>query len=392
MPLTESAGSDTQGDRTPLLVSEGTESPSPQMTASPTSPTRTVTVTPPKDHAKEDMDGRSPRGSPSGTMGRRDSIARLAEVLPLRGLDQPTTKAAVLRLSLLFGLDAFAGGLVIQSYLAWWFHTRWDIPHTDLGRIFFFVNIASGLSGLGAGFFVRRIGAIRTMVFTQIPSNVLMFLVPLMPSPFWGVAMLVARYSISQMDIPARQAYVAALVAPHERSAAGGWTNTARSIFVAGAPFLLTAMGSETAAAGSFAFNFPFFACAVLKSVYNAAVYVTFDGGKQPGVSSPKASPAAPPPLPAPATERTSLLHGAVAPKEYGGAAATSAPSAAAPSLTAANLTEKAGTRLPATQPSADTLGSDAGSAKTLPPAPAWAKSAPRGVPRVGSSVENLAT
>jgi len=237
--------------------------------------------------------------------GKVKPLDSIAAFVPLRGLEQQTTKAAVLRLMLLFGLDAFAGGLVIQSYLAWWFHVRWHVPHDELGRVFFCVNIASGVSGLLAGYFVKKMGAIRTMVFTQIPSNVLMFLVPLMPSPAWGIFMLVMRYSISQMDVPARQAYVAAIVAPHERSAAGGWTNTARSIFVAGAPFLLTLMGSETATPGSFAFNAPFFICAILKTAYDALVYFTFDGGRTEASSS-SGSPAG-----VPAAHETSRLVGA---------------------------------------------------------------------------------
>src|SRR5207248_5873191 len=144
----------------------------------------------------------------------------------------------VAKLGALFGLDAFAGGLVVQSLVAYWFFVRWGFDPGALAVLFFFVNILSGVSLLAAGWLAGRIGLINTMVFTHLPSNLLLVLVPLMPTMGSAMAVLLARFSISQMDVPTRQSYTMAVVAPDERAAAAGVTAIARSLGAGVAPVI----------------------------------------------------------------------------------------------------------------------------------------------------------
>ncbi len=148
------------------------------------------------------------------------------------------SKGVVMKLSALFALDAFAGGFVIQSMVAYWFHIKFGVDAGILGSIFFGANILAGVSALLAVRIASRIGLINTMVFTHIPSNVLLCLVPLMPNLALAITVLLLRFSISQMDVPTRQSYTMAVVAPDERSAASGVTTIARSIGAAISPAL----------------------------------------------------------------------------------------------------------------------------------------------------------
>jgi MFS family permease len=140
------------------------------------------------------------------------------------------SRGTVIKLSALFSLDAFAGGFVMQSIMAYWFHIRFGTPPATLGAIFFGANILAAISALTAAKLASRIGLINTMVFTHLPSNVLLILVPLMPNVYLAMLMLLLRFSISQMDVPTRQSYVMAVVEPDERSAAAGVTAVARSV------------------------------------------------------------------------------------------------------------------------------------------------------------------
>ena len=182
----------------------------------------------------------------------------------------------VAKLAALFGLDAFAGGLVVQSLVAYWFDLRWGFTPQDLGILFFGVNVLSGVSLLAAGWIASRIGLINTMVVTHLPSNVLLMLVPLMPTAPLAAAAFLARMSISQMDVPTRQSYTMAVVAPDERTAAAGLTNVARSVASAFAP-AITGWAFAIAALGV-----PFFVAGGLKIAYDALVFVTFRGVRPP--------------------------------------------------------------------------------------------------------------
>ena len=183
----------------------------------------------------------------------------------------------VARLSALFGLDAFAGGFVIQSIVSYWFHTRFGLPIGQLGAVFFGANILAGISALLAARLAARFGLVNTMVFTHLPSNVLLIAVPLMPTAPLAIAVLLARFSISQMDVPARQSYTMAVVDPDERSAAAGVTAIARSVGAAVSPSLATPL---VEAAGLAAL--PFVIAGSLKIVYDLLFYRSFQAHRPP--------------------------------------------------------------------------------------------------------------
>lgn len=177
----------------------------------------------------------------------------------------------------MFALDAFAGGLIMQSMIAYWFHIKFDADIALLGSIFFGANILAGMSALLAAPLAKRFGLINTMVFTHIPSNLLLVLVPLMPTLPLAIGLLLARYSISQMDVPTRQSYTMAVVAADERSAAAGVTGIARSVGASLAPVLTGIFLANPAL-----FSLPFFLCGGLKLVYDMALYRSFATLKAP--------------------------------------------------------------------------------------------------------------
>lgn len=146
------------------------------------------------------------------------------------------SRGIVLRLSALFSLDAFAGGFIVQSLLALFFVLRFGVPLAALGVLFFAANTLSALSFLVAARLARRFGLLNTMVFTHLPSNVLLALVALMPSFPLAALLLLARQTLSQMDVPTRQAFTMALVAPDERTAAASVTSLARSAGASASP------------------------------------------------------------------------------------------------------------------------------------------------------------
>ncbi len=179
------------------------------------------------------------------------------------------SRGVVMRLSGLFALDAFAGGFVLQSVMAYWFHVRFGADEAALGTLFFGANLLAAASALLAHRIAARVGLVNTMVFTHLPSNVLLVLVPLMPTMGAAMTLLLARFAISQMDVPTRQSYTMAVVAPDERAAAAGVTGIARSLGaglapVIGGAFLLSGSGA------------PFFVAGGLKIVYDLMLYRAF--------------------------------------------------------------------------------------------------------------------
>jgi len=181
------------------------------------------------------------------------------------------SKRVVMKLSGLFALDAFAGGFVIQSMVAYWFHVKFGVDAGILGSIFFGANILAGISALLAARIASRIGLINTMVFTHIPSNVLLCLVPFMPSLNLAIAALLLRFSISQMDVPTRQSYTMAVVAPDERAAASGVTSIARSVGASISPVL-----SGVFFVYPVMLSAPFLLAGGLKIVYDLLLYRSF--------------------------------------------------------------------------------------------------------------------
>jgi hypothetical protein len=146
------------------------------------------------------------------------------------------SRGIVMKLSGLFSLDAFAGGLIVQSIIAYWFYLRYQTDLTVLGGIFFGTNLLAALSFLGAPAIARRFGLLKTMVFTHLASNLLLLLVPLMPTLESAVAMLLARNLLSQLDVPTRQSYTMAVVHPEERAASAGILSVSRNAGAAIAP------------------------------------------------------------------------------------------------------------------------------------------------------------
>ena len=181
------------------------------------------------------------------------------------------SKGVVLRLSMLFALDAFAGGFAIQSFIAFWFNQRYGVDPALLGAILAGANILAGFSALAAGRLAARFGLVNTMVFTHLPSNVLLALVPFMPTLQLAVIVLFARFAISQMDVPTRQSYTMAIVASDERSAAAGVTGIARSLGVAAAPLIAGPLFATAALASA-----PFVISGCLKIVYDLLLYRSF--------------------------------------------------------------------------------------------------------------------
>ena len=197
------------------------------------------------------------------------------------GLHRPESRAVVLKLSALFVLDAFAGGFVMQTIIVYWFHERWAMDTDRLGLMMSAANVLAGFSALAATPLVNSVGAINTMVFTHFPSNILLLLVPFMPNKTLAVLILLARFTISQMDVPARQTYVATVVDADERSAAGGITNIVRSIGLAVSPLLAGYLLSDPN--NTLLFSLPFVISGGLKCVYDVLLYASFTASQRKG-------------------------------------------------------------------------------------------------------------
>jgi MFS family permease len=207
------------------------------------------------------------------------------EVAPHRVEDVPVrtrlglhrSQRIVASLSALFALDAFAGGFVIASFIAFWFQQRFGLAPATLGLLLFGANVLAGLSALAAGPLADRFGLVRTMVFTHLPSNVLLVMVPFMPTLELAVLVLLVRFGISQMDVPTRQSYTMAVVEPDERSAAAGVTGVARSLGVAVSPLIAGPLFLGAAFTGA-----PFVIAGGLKIVYDLLLYRRFQAVRPP--------------------------------------------------------------------------------------------------------------
>jgi predicted MFS family arabinose efflux permease len=179
------------------------------------------------------------------------------------------SRGIVARLSILFALDSFGGGFVVQSFIAYWFALKFDASHQELAVVFLAIGFIQAASFQIAVRLSERIGLLRTMVFTHLPSNVLLAAIALAPTFGVAIALLLGRYVLSQMDVPARQAYVVAVVDPTERTAAAAYTNTARYVTRPVAPLV-------GGAALTIALGAPFVIAGVLKSVYDVGLYALF--------------------------------------------------------------------------------------------------------------------
>ncbi len=182
------------------------------------------------------------------------------------------SRGIVWRLTALFSVDALAGGLVVQSLVALFFHLRFGVSLTTLSVLFFGANLLSALSFLAAVPLARRFGLLNTMVFTHLPSNILLALVAFAPTFPLAAALLLVRQALSQMDVPTRQAYTMALVDPQERTAAASVTSLARSVGSASSPVFsgLLLQGSLLV------LGLPFILAGALKAGYDLTLWAVF--------------------------------------------------------------------------------------------------------------------
>jgi MFS family permease len=191
-------------------------------------------------------------------------------VKTLGALGLGRSRGPVLELAALQAVDALAGGFIMQSLVAYWLHLRFGAGPQALGALFFGTSLLSALSFFGATRVAERVGLLNTMVFTHLPSNVLLLLVPFMPTFGAAAAVLLARHTLSQMDVPTRQAYMMALVSPEERPAASGLTLSARALAQACAPVV---SGLTMAVAATPA---PFLLAGGLKIAYDLGLFLRF--------------------------------------------------------------------------------------------------------------------
>src|SRR5712692_5646214 len=204
-------------------------------------------------------------------------FTRLSSRVELPVLDRTTrrpglgaSRGIVVRLAALFALDSLAGGFVVQSLIAYWLHLRWGAGPGLLGPVFFGIGLMQAGSFLVAGKLAGRIGLINTMVFTHLPSDVLLMFIPAAPSLPWAIVLLLARHALSQMDVPTRQSYTMAVVAPEERTATAATTNVVRNVAQAITPAL------SGAAMQTIALGLPFMLAGGLKIIYDLLLYFMF--------------------------------------------------------------------------------------------------------------------
>jgi MFS family permease len=186
------------------------------------------------------------------------------------------SRGLVYRMAALFSLDSFGGAFIYQPLLALWLYTRFDLSVAAAGTIFFTTGLLTAASQLAAAPLARRFGLINTMVFTHLPSNILLLVVPFMPSLPLAVALLFARSALSSMDVPARRSYVMAVVTPEERPAAAAVTSAPRSIATAASPLLSGYLLSLSA------FGWPLAIAGTLKGAYDVALLLMLSRVKPP--------------------------------------------------------------------------------------------------------------
>jgi len=199
-----------------------------------------------------------------------DVEIRKAGTLGTRVAVSPETKSTIKRLSALFAIDAFGGGFLTDALVSYWFFRRFGLAESQLALLFFTVHVMNALSHLGAAWLARRIGLIKTMVFTHLPSSMFLIAAAFMPSPRWAIVLFLLRESLVEMDVPTRQSYVAAVVRPEERTFAAGVTNLVRN----------GAWAAASAVAGVFmqqvAFAAPLLLGGGLKIIYDGLLWRAF--------------------------------------------------------------------------------------------------------------------
>jgi len=186
------------------------------------------------------------------------------------------SKRAVYTLAALFSLDAFGGGFIVQSMVALWLYQRFAMSLATTGTIFFATGILTAFSFLIAVRIAKRIGLVKTMVFTHIPANLCLVAIPFMPDLGYVIALLFVRSALSQMDVPTRSSYVMSIVAPEERPAAASITTVPRSLASAASPFMAGYL------LGVSSFGWPLLIAGVIKIVYDVLLLAMFGSVRPP--------------------------------------------------------------------------------------------------------------
>ena len=182
----------------------------------------------------------------------------------------PQAKATVARLASLFAIDSLGGGLLTDALVSYWFFRRFGIEESKLAVLFFSVHILNALSHLGAAALARRIGLVKTMVFTHLPSSIFLIAASVVPSPRWAVVLFLLRESLVEMDVPTRQSYVAAIVRPEERTFSSGVTNLARNFSWAVSSSVAGVLMQRVA------FSFPLLLGGSMKIIYDLLLWRAF--------------------------------------------------------------------------------------------------------------------
>jgi MFS family permease len=209
------------------------------------------------------------------TMSKKVEVGQVKEGKKHSALSSKA-RPIVFKLSALFSIDAFGGGFIGQSILSYYFYTRFALDLSTLGEIFFATQIVTALSFLLAERIARRIGLLRTMVFSHMPSNIFLIAVAFAPTPLSAVFFLLCRQSLSEMDVPARQSYVMAIVNESDRTAAAGLTSSTRTVSSSISPSI-AGYAIEAIWVGA-----PLVAAGVLKLTYDFLIYATFRKVKPP--------------------------------------------------------------------------------------------------------------
>lgn len=211
------------------------------------------------------------------TLPKKDGVVVRAQAAPLR-----KSRKIVYTLSALFSLDAFGGGFVVQSMVALWLFQKFQLSTLVAATIFFWTGVLSAFSYLAAVRIANRFGLVNTMVFTHLPANLLLVLIPFMPTLHWAIALLLARSALSQMDVPTRSSYVMAVVSPEERAAAASMTAVPRSLASAASPVLAGyLLGIST-------FGWPLVIAGGLKIIYDLLLLAMFRNVPPPEEAAPQ--------------------------------------------------------------------------------------------------------
>lgn len=189
----------------------------------------------------------------------------------------PESRGIITRLALLFGFDSLAGGFLPSALVAYWFFRRFGVGEGLLAPLFFVAHLANAVSYLAAAWIAKRIGLVRTMVFTHTPANLCLIAIPFMPTLPLAAGLYLLRECLVEMDVPTRQSYVMAVVAPGERTVAAGVTNLTRLMAWTVAP-TLTGLAMGTAALT----GLPLVVGGSMKIAYDAMLYFSFRHLKPP--------------------------------------------------------------------------------------------------------------